>query len=343
MTGDEMQFLAGDIGGTNSRLWLLETDGNDWRTLHERVFESGAYASFEAVLREFLDGVSARPAAACVAIAGPVRERSGAQTVEVTNLPWRLDSRALAATFKIPRVRLINDFQATGYGIARLAPQDLVVLQAGAPDAVGPRAVIGAGTGLGQALLVAVDGRERVIATEGGHVDFAPTDSLQDELLRQLRERHARVSYEHLLSGAGLLRLYEFLRARGTAPESAAVAQAMRSDEAAAVISRHGLAGSDALCGQTLELFVQIYGAQAGSLALTAGATGGIYVAGGIAPRILPRLTDGRFMSAFCAKGRMRPLLESIPVRVVINPAVGLIGAAHCAAQLAGTVPEQRP
>ena len=148
-----MQFLAGDIGGTNSRLWLVEADGNNWRTLHERVFESGAYASFEAVLREFLDGASARPASACVAIAGPVRERGGAQTVEVTNLPWRLDSRALAAAFAIPRVRLINDFQATGYGIGRLAPQDLVVLQSGAADATGPRAVIGAGTGLGQALV----------------------------------------------------------------------------------------------------------------------------------------------------------------------------------------------
>lgn len=343
MTGDEMQFLAGDIGGTNSRLWLLEAARGGWHTLHERVFDSGAYASFEAVLREFLHDTGAQPASACVAIAGPVRERGGAQTVEVTNLPWRLDSRALAAAFAIPRVQLINDFQATGYGIGRLAPQDLVVLQAGAAGATGPRAVIGAGTGLGQALLVAVDGHERVIATEGGHVDFAPTDALQYELLQQLREQHARVSYEHLLSGAGLLRLYEFLRARGATPESAAVAHAMRSEEAAAVISRHALADSDALCEQALELFVQIYGAQAGNLALTAGATGGVYVAGGIAPRILPKLTDGHFMSAFCAKGRMRPLLESIPVRVVINPAVGLIGAAHCAVQLAGTVPEQRP
>lgn len=338
-----MQFLAGDIGGTNSRLWLLEAAGDGWHTLHERVFDSGAYASFEAVLREFLHETSGQPASACVAIAGPVRERGGAQTVEVTNLPWRLDSRALAAAFNIPRVQLINDFQATGYGIGRLAPQDLVVLQAGAADATGPRAVIGAGTGLGQALLLSVDGREQVIATEGGHVNFAPSDALQDELLRRLREQQEHISWEHLLSGTGLVRLYEFLRKQGTAGESAEVARAMRSDEAAAVISRHALADSDALCGQTLELFVQIYGAQAGNLALTAGATGGVYVAGGIAPRILTRLTDGRFMSAFCAKGRMRPLLESIPVRVVINPAVGLIGAAQCAAQLAGTAPGQRP
>lgn len=330
------QFVAGDIGGTHSRLRLLESAGDDWRMLRERVFDSGAYASFEAVLREFL--AAAAPlqlASACLAIAGPVRERQGGQAVEVTNLPWRLDSDVLATAFSIGCVRLINDFEAVGYGIGRLAPADVVVLQAGSPEASGPRAVIGAGTGLGQAVVVSVGGREQVIATEGGHADFAPTDALQAELWRQLREREEHVSYEHLLSGSGLMRLYEFVRARGTASESAAVAGAMRSEDPAAVISRHGLARSDALCEQALDLFVRIYGAQAGNLALAAGATGGMYVAGGIAPKILGRLTDGSFIAAFRAKGRMRGLLERIPVQVIVNPAVGLIGAAACAARLA--------
>lgn len=330
-----MRFLVGDIGGTNSRLWLLEAVNDGWRMCREHIVDSRGYASVEAVLREFLDGESARLASVCLAIAGPVRERGGAQTVEVTNLPWRIDNRALAAAFAIPRVRLINDFQAIGYGIGRLAPADLVVLQAGANDVTGPRAVIGAGTGLGQALLVSVEGREQVIATEGGHVDFAPADALQSELWRQLRERHAHISYELLLSGDGLVRLYEFLRGCGAAAESAAVVRAMQGEDPAAVISRHALTRSDALCEQALELFVRIYGAQAGNLALAGGASGGVYVAGGIAPKILERLTDGSFMAAFLAKGRMRELLESIPVRVVVNPAVGLIGAAACAARLA--------
>ena len=331
-----MQFLAGDIGGTNSRLWLLESVGDDWRTRYERVFDSGAYSSFGAVLREFLEHAgSARLASACLAIAGPVREHDSGQTVDVTNLPWRLDSAALATAFAIPHVRLINDFQAIGYGIDRLAPQDLAVLQPGASDAAGPRAVIGAGTGLGQALLVSADGCVQVIATEGGHTDFAATDALQIELLRHLLERQPHVSYEHLLSGAGLVRLYEFLRARTAAPESTEVARAMQGEDPAAVISRAALACSDGLCEQALDLFVRIYGAQAGNLALTAGATGGVYVAGGIAPRILDRLTDGGFIASFRAKGRMRRLLESVPVRVVVNPAVGLIGAAACAAGIA--------
>jgi glucokinase len=331
-----MQFLAGDIGGTNSRLWLLESAGGDWRTVDAQVFDSGEHPSFEAVLRQFLNRASwPRLASACLAIAGPVHERDGVQTVDVTNLPWRLDSRALAAAFSIPRLRLINDFQAIGHAIARLAPPDLAVLQPGAAHAAGPRAVLGAGTGLGQALLLSADGREQSIATEGGHVDFAPTDALQIELLGRLLERQPHVSYEHLLSGAGLVRLYEFVRARGVAAESVDVAHAMEREDPAAVITRTALAGSDRLCVEALDLFVRIYGAQAGNLALAAGATGGVYVAGGIAPRILDKLTDGSFITAFRAKGRMRGLLKAIPVRVIVNPAVGLIGAAACAAGLA--------
>jgi glucokinase len=218
--------------------------------------------------------------------------------------------------------------------MAALGRKDLVVLQKGKAVKYGPRAVIGAGTGLGQGLLVWNRDHYVPIATEGGHANFAPVNDLQIDLMRYFLKTAGRTSWELVLSGHGLVRLYTFLKERGVAPESATVAQSVQTGDPAAAITRAALEQNDALANQTLDLFVDIYGAQAGNLALIAGATGGVYIAGGIAPRIISRLTDGRFMRAFRSKGKMSPYVETIPVQVVTRPEVGLIGAALAATRL---------
>ena len=329
--------LAADIGGTHTRLCIAHCERGASRIVSERTYASAAYARFADVLREFLSGAAGNPiAAACFAAAGPIRETPAGQTVKITNLPWEIGAAALAREFGVPKVRLINDFQAIGYGIEELAESDFAVLQPGNPVAHGPRAVIGAGTGLGQAILVWRGDRYEVIATEGGHADFGPTDELQIELARYLIKECGRASYELVLSGPGLVRLYEFLRGRGVAPESAAVAQAMKADDPAAAITDAALKQNDPLTGQTLDLFVRIYGAQAGNLTLSAGATGGVYIAGGIAPKIASRFKNSAFLDAFRDKGNMSAYMADIPVRVVINPKAGLLGAMGTAVRLLG-------
>jgi glucokinase len=331
-----MRVLAGDVGGTTTRLCIAECGADGCRTLHAKHFPSGAYAGLSAVLREFLRHESAATLdAVCLAVAGPIRATPAGPAAKVTNLPWEIEAAALAQAFGFARVRLINDFEAVGHGVAALATADLLVLQEGRGVAHGPRAVIGAGTGLGQAILVWQDDRYAVISTEGGHADFGPTDAVQLELAGELLARHGHSSYELLLSGSGLARLYEFLRARVAAAESPAVARAMTNDDPAAAITQAALNGGDPLARRALELFVTIYGAQAGNLALTAGATGGVYVAGGIAPRVLPAMPALRaaFVRAFCNKGNMQSYVAAIPVRLVTNTDVGMLGALRVATE----------
>ncbi len=324
--------LAADIGGTHTRLCIAHCERGATRIVSERTYASAAYSRFADVLRGFLSGAAGNTiAAACFAAAGPIRETPAGQTVKVTNLPWEIGAAALAREFGLPKVRLVNDFQAIGYGIEELAESDFAVLQPGNPVAHGPRAVIGAGTGLGQAILVWQGDRYEVIATEGGHADFGPTDDLQIELVRYLIKECGRASYELILSGPGLARLYAFLRARGSTPESRALAEAIAAGDPAAAITQAALEHNDALANQALDLFVRIYGAQAGNLALSAGATGGVYLAGGIAPKIIAKLKGGAFLDAFRNKGNMSPYVANIPVRVVMNPRVGLIGAVMAA------------
>lgn len=330
-----MRVLAGDIGGTKTLLQIADSQAGRCRAVRTQRFDSGSYDSLSSIIREFLkDGKNKGIKAACFGIAGPIRETAKGQSVKVTNLPWEIHGRELKRRFKLPRLQLINDFQAVGYGIAALGRKDLVVLQKGRPVKHGPRVVIGAGTGLGQGLLVWSRDHHAPIATEGGHANFAPVNDLQIELTRYLLKTAGRTSWELVLSGHGLARLYAFMRERGAAPESAAVVQAMRDGDPAAAITRAALEQNDPLANQTLDLFVDIYGAQAGNLALTAGATGGVYIAGGIAPKIISRLTDGRFMRVFRSKGKMSPYVETIPVQVVTRPEVGLIGAALAATRL---------
>jgi len=329
-----MHVLSGDIGGTNTRLQLLQAQAARLTLVREARYASADFASLAAALRTFLG--SETVTAACFGIAGPVRETTTGQAVRTTNLPWTIDSNALAREFGFGSVRLVNDFQAIGYGIEDLAARELLTLQIGEPVVRGPRAVIGAGTGLGQGLLVWQGEHYEAIATEGGHVDFGPTSEIELELAKYLRAELGRVSYEDILSGPGLMRLYRFLRLRGTHVESRALAHALAQGQGAAAITDAAMVSGDPLANSVLDCFVRIYGAQAGNLALTVGATGGIYVAGGIAPHIATWLQKGAFVAAFRDKGSMTPFVSKVPLHVVLAEDVGLRGAARLASRLTG-------
>jgi len=334
-----MSVLAGDIGGTSVRLGTAECTAGTCTPLRTQWYASASYTGLAAILGEFLQQESAASFdAVCLAIAGPVRANAAGQLAKVTNLPWQIESSALMQTFGFPCVRLINDFEAIGYGLPMLAVSDFVVLQNGDPAPRTPRALIGAGTGLGQALLVWQGEHYKVIPTEGGHANFGPVDELQIDLARYLLREYGHATYELILSGAGLVRLYEFLRARGTTAESATVAQAMRTEDAAAAITHAALHQGDPLALQAIDLFVRIYGAQAGNLALATGATGGIDIAGGIAPKIISLIGEN-FLNAFRNKGVMQDYVSRIPVRVVMNTEVGLHGAMLVASRMRGAAP----
>ena len=327
-----MTVLAGDIGGTKTLLQIADFERDQYRVLAQRRFENEAYSSLSAIIEEFMGEQRPPPRlhAACLGVAGPVLATGAGESVRLTNLPWRVDSEDLRASLGIPKVRLINDLQAAGYGMQMLAPHDLITLQVGEPQAYGTRALIGAGTGLGQGLLLWQHDHYEPHPTEGGHADFAPTDETQIELLRVLLRHHPRASYERVLSGQGLVNIYHYLCARYGQPETIS----HDVDDHAAAITVAAQQRKDPLAAEALEIFAQIYGAQAGNLALTVMATGGVYITGGIAPKILPWLTDGRFLQAFLHKGRMSPLAARMPVHIVTNPAIGLMGTALAASRL---------
>lgn len=326
-----MIVLAGDVGGTNARIATVELNGRTARVAQQNRYPSTAYPGLTPIVRGFCEGLASRPDRACFGIACPVV----GDDCTAPNLPWTVNARRLADDIGIPRSTIINDFVALGYGVELLGPEDLVTLQAGSPAPQGPIALIGAGTGLGQGFLLWEGDRYRVYPSEGGHGDYAPRDELQSDLLASLRGQFGRVSWERLLSGAGLVHIYRFLVASSAAPEQATVRAEMAKEDPAAVISRHGLAKTDRLADRALDLFCEVLGAQAGNLALTVVATGGVYLAGGIAPRIVERLESGPFLAAFRDKGRMSELLARVPVHVIVNPNVGLLGAAAVAARLA--------
>ncbi len=321
-------ILAGDIGGTNTRLGLFDPASTPLRPRAADTFPSKEHDSLDAIVLKFLGKHPTALARACFAIAGPVRDGR----VATTNLAWTVDAARLAQQHRLERVDLINDLEAIGHGLPHLAPEDLATLRPGAPGASGNRAIIAAGTGLGEAGCY-WDGRShRPFATEGGHADFAARNALEFELLGHLMKKYQRVSYERIVSGSGLLEIYRFLRHTGRGEEDPALAETIDQQAHPAPIVRAALEGRSARCAQALELFVSIFGAEAGNLGLKLMARGGIFVAGGIAPRILERLRTPSFLDALTAKGRMKPLLESMPVHVVLNDQVGLIGAAQFAA-----------
>jgi glucokinase len=328
-----MRIVAADVGGTKTLLALYEGEPGRWVEIDGARFENAQYESITHVLRVFLKDRAAGVEAAALAIAGPV---SG-ERASMTNLPWAIDARAIERELGLPHVRLVNDFEAVAFGVGELAPEHFEVLQDRLVDPRAPAAVIGAGTGLGQAILVPLDRNlPRVIPTEGGHCDFAPKDEIEIALLRFLLQRHARVSWERVVSGPGIEAIYDFVAASALAVASEPVANALReADDRAALIARAALEHKDRACERAIELFVSIYGAEAGNLALKSLPFGGLYVAGGIAPKLLPALRAGGFIAAFRAKGRMEAVLDRVRVSVVKEARVGLFGARRIAASLA--------
>jgi len=322
--------LAGDIGGTNARFAIVEVRGpTEARIVHEARYPSAEAAGLTPLVIRYLREAPGRPEAAGFGIACPVVDGD----CEATNLPWKVSARTIAREIGIPRTTILNDFHAVGEGLHSLSDDEVVVLQEGDPVIHGPIALIGAGTGLGQGFLLWDGSRYVVHSSEGGHADFSPTDGLQRDLLASLAHELGRVSSERILSGDGLERIYRFLESTGVASERPEVRAEMAGNDPAAVIVRQGLAGTDALSVKTLDLFTRAYGTAAGNLALTVLATGGVYVTGGIAPRMVQRLASGAFMDAFRAKGRLSDVMERMPVRVILTDDVALYGAAAVAAR----------
>jgi len=320
-------ILAGDIGGTHARVGLFENQEGRPVLVAQRSYRSRDFPSLDAVLRKVLEEKPPRITAAAFGIAGPVQDG----VVQTPNLPWEIDARSLAAVLGLARVQLLNDLEALAYGVHLLGAGDVVALNQG-EEATGNRAVVAAGTGLGVAGLLWDGTHHRPFATEAGHGDFAPRTPLEAELMLHLTRRFGRVSGERVLSGAGLVNIYEFLRDTGHGEEPAWLRDRLASDDPAKVISVAGLDGSSPTCSQALDLFASIYGAVAGNVGLVFLATGGVYLGGGIAPKVLARLQDpALFRAAFVDKGRLRPLLERMPVRVVLDDGVGLKGAARAA------------
>ena len=323
-------ILAGDIGGTKTRLALFQEAGTALHLVRSTTYDSRSAATLEEIVTRFLEE-SGKPetSAACFGVAGAV---VGGE-VRTTNLPWHLSEGGLARELAIPRVGLLNDLEAAAYGVVAIDdPASLLSLQAGDP----PRerralALVAAGTGLGVAVMSWNGERYKVAPSEGGHCDFAPQDTVEDALLVWLRAKFGgHVSYERILSGPGIVNLYGFLREYSGIAEPAWLTDRIGDGDPAPVISAAALTNEDALCHDTLTRFVSMYGAAAGNFALTALAVGGVYLGGGIAPKILPRIVDGPFLAAFAAKGRFADALRKIPVYVVLATDVALLGAAAC-------------
>ncbi len=331
-------ILAGDVGGTKAHLALFDFIDGKLKAVRDKLFPAKEYAGLEAIVKEFV--ISEKVTAACFGVPGPVRDGR----LRLTNLPWTLDSRDLARNLKIDYVFLINDLQANGYGIAELGPDQIYTLSEGDARQVGNRALISAGTGLGEAFLI-FDGRDYVpYPSEGGHADFAPRNDDEIDLLRFLMQKYeGRVSFERVVSGQGLTNIYEFLRDGRGMEEPAWLAQRMATEDPNAVITDLAMKARSEICERALDMFVSTYGAEAGNLALKILSVGGLYVGGGIAPRILEKLKDGAFMKAFTDKGRLSQLLVNTPVRVILEGRTALIGAAAYAearaAELSGISP----
>lgn len=320
-------FLAGDIGGTKTLLQIFRA-GQEREPLLRKSYPSADYSGLLEIIDAFLCEAGARDiASACFALAGPVAGR----VVRLTNLPWEVDADLLAAHFAIAQVELINDFEAVGLGVVALDSADMLILQAGDAQTHGVQVVVGAGTGLGVAWLSWRDDCYAVHASEGGHIDFAPSDELQYALLCNLQQRYGHVSYERIVSGPGLVEIFEFLRDTQHMVPSAELIAAMHAGDGAAAIARFAAGHNEPIAMQALGLFMKIYGAFVGNIALAALPRGGIYVAGGIAAKIAVQLQDSDFMAAFLDKGRFNGLLATMPLSVVMNPQIGLLGASRLA------------
>jgi len=319
-------ILAGDIGGTNARLALFDVRNGQFNLVTATVFPSQRYSGLDQIVTEFVNTSGVRPSRACFGVAGPVTNGK----VETSNLPWIIESRRLADELQIKKAILINDLEATGWGIAALTAGDLVALNK-VSETAGNQALIAAGTGLGQAGLYWDGTRHHVFASEGGHCDFAPLNDLEVELFRYLYSRYGHVSYERVVSGPGLVNVFEFLRDTGRGKVPRWLSEEMQKMDPAAAISAAAMDAKCPMSEQAMDIFVSVFGAEAGNLALKFKATGGVFLAGGIAPKILPKLATPLFLEAFLDKGRLRHLMEVMPVKVITNDKLALLGAARCA------------
>jgi glucokinase len=320
-------ILAGDIGATHARLAAFETEGSRLQCAVEKIYSSGEHQGLAEIVADFTQTEGIPAQSACFGVAGPVR---GGRS-KISNLPWIIDSRELAAQLKLRTVGLINDLEAFAYGIDALESKDFVTLSEGSSEAEGNTAVISAGSGLGEAGLYWDGHRHHPFACEGGHAEFAPKNDVEIELLRYLMKRYGNqhVSYERILSGPGVKNIYEFLRDTGKEEEPSWLRDELAdAQDAPALISQLALTEKAAICTQTMSIFVSVFGSEAGNCALKFMCTGGIFVAG-IAAKIVPKMKEGGFMDSFLSKGRMKTLLQEIPVRIVLNDDSGLIGAAR--------------
>ena len=320
-------ILAGDIGGTKTNLGFFDVQEGALRAREQQSFPSRDHVGLEAIVQKFMAGARVQVTAACFGVAGPVVD---GQSV-TPNLPWVVSAENLARTLNLESVSLINDLEATAHGIPALKPEQMLTLNEGAIEE-GNAALVAAGTGLGVASLFWDGKRHAPSASEGGHMDFAPRNLLEIELLKYMLTKHSRVSIERVLSGPGLFNIYDFLRSSGYGTESPEIAARFAENDPSSVISQAALAHQCKMCVKALDMFASIYGATAGNIALTLKAIGGVYIGGGIAPKISEKLKDGTFIGAFMDKGRLSSLVATIPVRVILNDKTALLGAARVAA-----------
>ena len=316
-------ILAGDVGGTKVHLALYDFKNGELEYSRDERYAAKEYGGLEEIVKEFLGG--AKVDAACFGVPGPVRNGR----LRLTNLPWTLDSRELSAGLGITHVFLINDLEANGYGVAELSPGQIYTLAEGDASQIGNRALIAAGTGLGEGLLMWNGHTHVPYPSEGGHSDYAPRNEDEIDLLRFLKQKYdGRISFERVVSGMGLTNVYDFLREVRGMEVPKWLAKRMAAEDPNAVITECALAAKSEICEKSLEMFVSAYGAEAGNLALKILSVGGVYVGGGIAPRILEKLKDGTFMKAFTDKGRLSQLLIHMPVRIILESRAALLGAA---------------
>ena len=319
-------ILAGEIGATRTRLAAFDTEGNNLQRVVEKAYVSQSHNGLPEIIADFIltEGIPVH--SACFGVAGPVKKGRS----KISNLPWTIDARDLAKQLKLETVGLLNDLEAYAYGVDALGEKDFVTLNEGSEDAEGNRAVISARTGLGMAGLYWDGFRHHPFACEGGHTDFAPRNALETELLAYLQKKHGRISCERILSGPGIKNIYDFLRDSGKAEEPQWLKDRMAAaPDPPALISQFALEGRSPICDQALSIFVSIYGAETGNCALNFLSTGGIFLGGSIAAKIVPKMKDPIFMQSFLDKGRMSTLLQEVPVKIVLNDDAGIMGAAR--------------
>lgn len=321
-------YLVGDIGGTKTNIAILDFSSGKFKTLFEKSFPSKDYDSLRTIVKKvYEEDIKGKfnISKACFGVAGPVKNGK----CDATNLPWLVDSKKIAEVLKLNEVSLLNDLEAAAYGIECLEDKDLIVLNKGEEQKGGTRCLISAGTGLGESIMI-YDGKNyRPIPSEGGHTDFAPRTKIEMDLLENLIAKYGRISYERVLSGPGLANVYEFFKKTSYQDISAWLSDRIKQEDPSAVISEVGMSKKDEACEKALDLFVSIYGAEAGNLALKSLATGGVYIGGGIAPKILDKLKEGSFMQSFINKGRLAVMISQMPVKVILNPKHPLMGCGN--------------